>query len=211
MCLPCRTRGKRASPAKRSRASASRALAREAGVQHYVYTSVGSAHRKTGIPHFDNKYRVEDTIRAARLSVARDSPSGVLHGEPDLAVVPERRQPLRGDARRPQAADDRRRRHRQIRRARLHRCGEAESPRDRSCGRRRDDARSGAGAEQGAWDGTITFVQIPISEVRKNSEDFAADARVVRARRLRRRHPVARARVRHQGDEAGGVGGDTEA
>jgi uncharacterized protein YbjT (DUF2867 family) len=41
------------------------ALAREAGVQHYVYTSVGSAHRKTGIPHFDNKYRVEDAIRAA--------------------------------------------------------------------------------------------------------------------------------------------------
>ena len=40
-------------------------LAREAGVQHYVYTSVGSAHRKTGIPHFDNKYRVEDSIRAA--------------------------------------------------------------------------------------------------------------------------------------------------
>jgi uncharacterized protein YbjT (DUF2867 family) len=41
------------------------ALAREAGVQHYVYTSVGSAHRKTGIPHFDNKYRVEESIRAA--------------------------------------------------------------------------------------------------------------------------------------------------
>ncbi len=40
-------------------------LAREAGVQHFVYTSVGSAHRKTGIPHFDNKYRVEETIRAA--------------------------------------------------------------------------------------------------------------------------------------------------
>ena len=40
-------------------------LAREAGVQHYVYTSVGSAHRRTGIPHFDNKYRVEETIRAA--------------------------------------------------------------------------------------------------------------------------------------------------
>jgi uncharacterized protein YbjT (DUF2867 family) len=41
------------------------ALAREAGVQHYVYSSVGSAHRKTGIPHFDNKYRVEETVRAA--------------------------------------------------------------------------------------------------------------------------------------------------
>lgn len=41
------------------------ALAREAGVQHYVYSSVGSAHRKTGIPHFDNKYRVEEAVRAA--------------------------------------------------------------------------------------------------------------------------------------------------
>jgi uncharacterized protein YbjT (DUF2867 family) len=32
-------------------------------VQHFVYTSVGSAHRKTGIPHFENKWRVEETIR----------------------------------------------------------------------------------------------------------------------------------------------------
>jgi uncharacterized protein YbjT (DUF2867 family) len=38
-------------------------VAREAGVQHYVYTSVGSAHRSTGIPHFDNKWRVEQTVR----------------------------------------------------------------------------------------------------------------------------------------------------
>jgi len=38
-------------------------LARKAGIQHYVYTSVGSAHRKTGIPHFDNKWRVEETVR----------------------------------------------------------------------------------------------------------------------------------------------------
>jgi len=30
-------------------------LAREAGVEHYVYTSVGSAHKQTGVPHFDNK------------------------------------------------------------------------------------------------------------------------------------------------------------
>jgi len=39
-------------------------LAREAGVQHYVYGSVGSAHRATGVPHFDNKWRVEETVRA---------------------------------------------------------------------------------------------------------------------------------------------------
>lgn len=39
-------------------------IAREVGVQHLVYHSVGSAHRKTGIPHFDNKARIEDTVRS---------------------------------------------------------------------------------------------------------------------------------------------------
>jgi uncharacterized protein YbjT (DUF2867 family) len=38
-------------------------VAREAGVQRFVYTSVGSAHLKTGIPHFDNKARVEEVVR----------------------------------------------------------------------------------------------------------------------------------------------------
>jgi uncharacterized protein YbjT (DUF2867 family) len=38
-------------------------LAREAGVQHYVYSSVGSAHKQTGIPHFENKWRIEGTVR----------------------------------------------------------------------------------------------------------------------------------------------------
>jgi uncharacterized protein YbjT (DUF2867 family) len=39
-------------------------VARRAGVRHYVYTSVASAHRNTGIPHFENKWRVEGTIRS---------------------------------------------------------------------------------------------------------------------------------------------------
>ena len=39
------------------------ALAREAGVEHYVYTSVGSANKRTGVPHFDSKGRIEDTVR----------------------------------------------------------------------------------------------------------------------------------------------------
>jgi uncharacterized protein YbjT (DUF2867 family) len=39
-------------------------MAREAGVQHFVYASVGSADRHTGIPHFENKARVEATVRA---------------------------------------------------------------------------------------------------------------------------------------------------
>jgi uncharacterized protein YbjT (DUF2867 family) len=39
-------------------------LARQQGVQHFVYTSVGSAQRKTGIPHFDNKARIEQSVRS---------------------------------------------------------------------------------------------------------------------------------------------------
>lgn len=38
-------------------------VARERGVQHFVYASVGSAHKNTGIPHFENKFRVEETIK----------------------------------------------------------------------------------------------------------------------------------------------------
>jgi len=38
-------------------------LAKKAGVEHYVYASVASAHRQTGIPHFENKARVEETVR----------------------------------------------------------------------------------------------------------------------------------------------------
>jgi uncharacterized protein YbjT (DUF2867 family) len=34
-------------------------ISKKTGVYHYVYSSVGSADRKTGIPHFDNKWRVE--------------------------------------------------------------------------------------------------------------------------------------------------------
>src|SRR5436190_12442690 len=41
-------------------------LAREVGVEHYVYTSVGSAHERTGVPHFDNKWRIEETVRGLR-------------------------------------------------------------------------------------------------------------------------------------------------
>ena len=39
--------------------------AKEAGVEHFVYSSVGSAHRDTGIPHFDSKWDVEEHVRAS--------------------------------------------------------------------------------------------------------------------------------------------------
>lgn len=41
------------------------AVAKRMGLQHFVYASVASAHRGTGIPHFENKWRVEDAVRQA--------------------------------------------------------------------------------------------------------------------------------------------------
>jgi len=38
-------------------------LSRDAGVEHFVYSSVCSANRQTGIPHFDSKWQIEQTIR----------------------------------------------------------------------------------------------------------------------------------------------------
>lgn len=38
-------------------------LAREKNVQRFVYASVGSAHKNTGIPHFDNKFRIEQSVK----------------------------------------------------------------------------------------------------------------------------------------------------
>lgn len=46
--------------------------AKAAGVHHFVYSSVGSADRHTGIPHFESKYRIEAHIRAI------DLPSTIL-------------------------------------------------------------------------------------------------------------------------------------
>jgi uncharacterized protein YbjT (DUF2867 family) len=37
--------------------------AKAAGVEHFVYSSVGSAHRQTGISHFDSKWEVEEHVR----------------------------------------------------------------------------------------------------------------------------------------------------
>jgi len=39
--------------------------AKAAGVEHLVYSSVGSAHRDTGIPHFESKWEVEEHVRAS--------------------------------------------------------------------------------------------------------------------------------------------------
>jgi uncharacterized protein YbjT (DUF2867 family) len=39
--------------------------AKQAGVKHIVYSSVGSANQKTGIPHFDSKAEIEEALKAS--------------------------------------------------------------------------------------------------------------------------------------------------
>jgi uncharacterized protein YbjT (DUF2867 family) len=41
--------------------------ARDAGILHLVFSSVGSAHLNTGIPHFDSKWQIEKHIRQVGL------------------------------------------------------------------------------------------------------------------------------------------------
>jgi uncharacterized protein YbjT (DUF2867 family) len=41
--------------------------AKMAGVEHFVYSSVGSAHRQTGIPHFESKWEIEEHVRQSGL------------------------------------------------------------------------------------------------------------------------------------------------
>jgi uncharacterized protein YbjT (DUF2867 family) len=76
--------------------------AKQAGVSHYVYTSVGSAHRHTGIPHFESKWKVEQHIEKVGLpatilrpvffmenftTFSKPSPEGVL----TMPMRPDRR------------------------------------------------------------------------------------------------------------------------
>ena len=147
-------------------------LARDAGVQHYVYTSVGSAHRKTGIPHFDNKYRVEDTIRKLHFPVhvilrpvffMENLPSPwFLNGDNLYAAMPP------GLKLQMIAVSD----------IGLH-AARAFTDAHKLNGREIDIAGDSATMPEAAaalskgLGRTITFVQIPISEVRKNSDDFA--------------------------------------
>ena len=49
--------------------------AKDAGVSHFVYSSVGGAHRETGIPHFDSKWEVEEHAREIGLPLTVLRPS----------------------------------------------------------------------------------------------------------------------------------------
>ena len=55
-------------------------VARGSRVGHDVYSSVGSAHKKTGIPHFESKAEIEDHLKGLGLPLT-DRAAGLLHGE----------------------------------------------------------------------------------------------------------------------------------
>ncbi len=42
-------------------------VAAKAGVKHFVYSSVGSADQRTGIPHFESKFQIEEHVRSLDL------------------------------------------------------------------------------------------------------------------------------------------------
>lgn len=147
-------------------------LARAAGVHHYVYTSVASAHRKTGIPHFDNKWRVEETVRALAFpsyAIVRPvffmenlTSPWFLHGDQLISAL----QPT--TVLQMIATED-------IGRVGARLFIDA----DRSNGRELDIAGDALTMPQSAaalgrgMGKTLSYVQIPMAEVRKNGEDFA--------------------------------------
>lgn len=52
--------------------------AKKAGVQHFVYSSVGGAERKTGIPHWESKWEIENYIRSLGLPATVIRPAAFM-------------------------------------------------------------------------------------------------------------------------------------
>ena len=52
--------------------------AKQAGVGHLVFSSVANADRKTGIPHFDSKYKVEQHIASLKIPYTIVAPVGFM-------------------------------------------------------------------------------------------------------------------------------------
>jgi uncharacterized protein YbjT (DUF2867 family) len=147
-------------------------LAKEAGVQHFVYSSVGSAHRATGIPHFENKWRVEETVRALGFPshvilrpvffmenvvspwfLNGDTIYSALKPDMVLQMIAVKDIGFFGARAFTDAA--------RLNRREIDIAGDALTMTQTA-------AQLGAGLGR-----AITYVQIPMTEVRKNSEDFA--------------------------------------
>ncbi len=150
-------------------------LAKKAGVQHYVYTSVSSADRKTGIPHFDNKWRIEETVRKTGFPsyailrpvgfmenyVNPEFNPGLQHGKLPIALNPETKSQVI-------AAED-------IGRFAVLLFEEHEKMNGAALDIAGDEKTMPETAEilGNALGRKIEFVQVPIEEIRKMSNDFA--------------------------------------
>ncbi len=77
--------------------------AREAGVGHLIYSSVASAHRNTGIGHFESKYEIEQYLAASGVSYTISGPVFVM----DNFLMPVYVQALREGALRMAVPPDR--------------------------------------------------------------------------------------------------------
>ena len=147
-------------------------IAREQGVQHFVYSSVGSANRHTGIPHFENKWRIEETVRGLNFPshvilrpvfFMENLPSPwFLHGDKLITALEP------GTTLEMIAVED------------IGRFGaQAFTRAEELNGRAIDLAGDAATMPQAAqilgeaFGRQIEFVRIPIEEVRKDSDDFA--------------------------------------
>jgi uncharacterized protein YbjT (DUF2867 family) len=147
-------------------------VAREAGVQHFVYTSVGSADRNTGIPHFENKWRIENTIRSLAFPshvifrpvffMENLTSPWFLNGDTIYAAMPPnlKLQMI--------AVED-------IGKYAARGFTDADKMNRREIDLAADAVTMPevAAALSKGLGRQISFVQIPISEVRKNSDDFA--------------------------------------
>jgi uncharacterized protein YbjT (DUF2867 family) len=79
-------------------------VAKAAGVEHFVYSSVGGAERGTGIPHFDSKWEIEEHVRGLGLKatvlrpvffmenlLSPDNREAILGGTLSLSIHPDTR------------------------------------------------------------------------------------------------------------------------
>jgi len=60
--------------------------AQAAGIQHFVYTSVGGAERNSGLPHFESKWQLEQYIRALGLNATVLRPVFFMENFRDFAA-----------------------------------------------------------------------------------------------------------------------------
>ena len=180
-------------------------IARDKGVQHFVYTSVGSANRGTGIPHFENKLRVEETIKQLKFPshvilrpvfFMENLPSPwFLNGDKlTTTLKPETKLQM-------VAVDD-------IGKFSAAAFVEADKFKGAEIEYAGDAVTmaEAAAAMSELTGKTVTFQQIPIAAVRANSEDFALMLEWFDAVGYSGRHPVARIAVGHPSADVEAVG-----